>query len=232
MPRGLLYGVGVGPGDPELMTLKAVRIIKACPVVAAPVNAAQESLAYTIASSAVPEMAEKEFLPLPSPMVRNRAEVEAVHTRNARMLERHLDEGDDVAFLTLGDPSLYSTFGYLRHAIEADGYDVLTVSGVTSFCAAAARAGATLAEGDDPLHILPASLLSDINLLKAPGTFVLMKAGARLHEIKAALKARGLRAYAIERCGLEDERVYPDLAHMPDDASYLTLVVASRQQTS
>ncbi len=224
--RGVVYGVGVGPGDPELLTLKAVRTIRACPVVAVPGNVATESLAYRIALSAIPELAEKELVPLPSPMVRDRAQVMDAHAKNAKTLERYLDQGKDVACLVLGDPSIYCTFGYLRQVLEADGYETVTVAGVPSFCAAAARLGSTLVEGDRPLHLTVASTLSSPADLPASATHVIMKAGSRMHEIKPLLEEAGLRAQTVERCGMEGEHVYPSLEAIPDDTGYLTLVIA------
>lgn len=91
MKRGLVYGVGVGPGGPELVTLKAVRTIRSCSVVAAPGRIANESLAYQIAIAAAPEISKKTIVALPSPMTRNHARVSAVHAQNARKLEKYLD---------------------------------------------------------------------------------------------------------------------------------------------
>ena len=224
--RGVVYGVGVGPGDPELLTLKAVRTIRACPVIAVPGNVVTESLAYRIALPAVPELAEKELVPLPSPMVRNRAQVMDAHAKNATTIERYLDQGKDVACLVLGDPSIYCTFGYLRQALEADGYETVTVAGVPSFCAAAARLGSTLVEGDRPLHLTVASTLSSPDDLPTSATHVIMKAGGHMHEVKPLLEEAGLEAQAVERCDLEGEQVYPSLEVIPDDAGYLTLIIA------
>lgn len=225
--KGLVYGVGMGPGDPELITLKAIRVIRACPVIAVPGSAASESLAYQIALAAVPEVAAKELVALPSPMVRNPRQVAAEHTKNAELLEHYLDAGQDVAFLTLGDPSIYSTFGYLRRALEADGYQMSTVSGVPSFCAAAACLGLLLAEGDEPFHVVPAGRIDGTESLIGTGTHVVMKAGSRMHEVKALLGEASLTAQAVERCGMEGQKTYRTLEAIPDDAGYFTLVIAN-----
>lgn len=224
--RGVAHGVGVGPGDPELLTLKAMRVIRACPVVAVPGSVVAESLAYRIALAAIPELTEKELVPLPSPMVRDDEQVMAAHARNAKAIEPYLDEGRDVACLVLGDPSIYSTFGYLRRALEADGYATTMVAGVPSFCAAAARLDASLAEGDRPLHLEPATTLENQDELSTPATHVIMKAGGHMREVKALLEKAQIEAQAVERCGMDGERVYRSLKDIPDGAGYLTLVIA------
>lgn len=226
MAKGLVHGVGVGPGDSDLITLKAIRVIQACPVIAVPGNVATESLAYQIALAAIPEVAAKKLVAMPSPMAHDPKLVAANHTKNARTLERYLDAGQDVAFLTLGDPSIYSTFGYLRRALEADGYQTSAISGVPSFCAAAARLGLSLAEGDEPIHVLPANGIGGAESLDAAGTYVVMKAGTRMRKIKTLLHAANLDAQAVEHCGMEGEKTHLSLESIPDDASYLTLVIA------
>ena len=166
--NGTLYCVSVGPGDPELLTLKAVRVIRQCPVVAvsvkeAPVSeragraAGEESVAYRIAAGAVPEIKEKELLPLCMPMTKDREVLEQSRREAARALMEVLREGKDVAWLNLGDVSIYSTSLYRAQEVRGAGFDVEMVSGVTSFCAAAARLGCSLAEGGEELHIIPSS---------------------------------------------------------------------------
>ena len=135
---GILYGVGVGPGDPELMTLKAVRLIRENEVIAVPGKVPQETTAYKIAVQAAPELEQKELLPIYMPMVMDKKEQKKNHREGASNIEAVLDEGKNVVFLTLGDPTIYSTFSYIQHLVEADGYAFELVSGIPSFCAAAA----------------------------------------------------------------------------------------------
>ena len=127
--RGILYGVGVGPGDPELMTLKAVRMIRENEVIAVPGADVKETVAYKIAVQAVPELADKELLPIYMPMTHDRQELEINHEKGAKALEAVLDAGKNVVFLTLGDPTIYSTFTYVQKRVEADGYETGLVSG-------------------------------------------------------------------------------------------------------
>ena len=146
MSKGIAYGVGVGPGDPELMTLKSCRLIKENEVIALPGKIPQETVAYRIACAAVPELADKELVPIFMPMVRDRKNLEESHRKAADIIEGYLDEGRNVVYLTLGDPTVYCTFSYIQHLLEADGYETVLVSGIPSFCAAAAALGISLAE--------------------------------------------------------------------------------------
>lgn len=225
--KGIVYGIGVGPGDPELITLKALRVVRSCPIVAVPGSVATESLSYQIVRSALPEVAGKELVGLPSPMERGRSKVMAAHAANAKTLERYLDDGRDVAYLALGDPSIYCTFGYLRRALEADGYKTSAVAGVPSFCAAAARLGTSLAEGSEQVSVVPADAIESIGSLGGTGTLVVMKAGGHMSEVKTSLSDDGLVAQAVERCGMEGERTYRSLEEIPDDAGYLTIVIGA-----
>ena len=128
--RGILYGVGVGPGDPELMTLKAVRMIRENEVIAVPGAEAKETVAYQIAVQAVPELADKELLSIYMPMTHDAKELEENHRKGAKALEEVLDQGKDIVFLTLGDPTIYSTFSYLQKRVEDDGYEVVSLLSV------------------------------------------------------------------------------------------------------
>ena len=223
--RGIVYCAGVGPGDPELMTLKTARLIRENRVIAVPGDRAEESLAWRIAAAAVPELAEKETVALPAPMTADRAAVDAAHREGVRRIEQYLDRGENVVYLTLGDPSVYCTFSYLRPLLEADGCTVETTPGVTSFCAAAARLGIPLTEWDEPLRVVPAAHRTG-EPLDRRGTYVLMKSGGRMAKVKELLRRSGREAAAVENCGLEGERVYRNLEEIPDDAGYFTLIVA------
>lgn len=115
---GCVYGGGVGPGDPELMTLKAVRILKAADVIACPGKPPEESTAYKIAVRAVPEIVGKERLSLSVPMTKDQSVLEKEHIETARRIEQLLDAGKDVACLTLGDPTIYSSFCYYQKILK------------------------------------------------------------------------------------------------------------------
>lgn len=209
---GVLYGVSVGPGDPELMTLKAVRCLEKCPVIAAPQTAGGRMLALDIARGAV-GLDGKTILPLRFAMSRDPEMLRASHEEAARAVKEYLDAGQDVAMLNLGDVSVYATFGYLQKILEAEGYETVRIPGVPSFCAAAARLGQSLTGGmEAPLTIAPGRHAAEV--LAAPGTKVLMKSGRQLPETLAALAEAGLlgRSAMVCNCGLPDEEVWPDLS--------------------
>ena len=222
---GIAYGVGVGPGDPELMTAKAIRLIRENDVIAVPGQDAKVSVAYRIAAAMVPELAQKELVPVPMPMTRDKERLRKAHVEGARLIESYLNQGKNVVYLTLGDPSIYGSFSYLQRLLLSDGYPVETVPGVPSFSAAAARLNLPLVEGDEPLHVAPGA--HDMGeTLRLPGTCVLMKASGSLGETKARLKSSGKEVFAVENCGMDTERLYRGVDQLPDSAGYLSLIVA------
>lgn len=233
MKRGTLYCVSVGPGDPELLTLKAVRIIRQCPAVGLSMDGKGEGrescVAYRIASGAVPELKEKEALFLRIPMTKERAVLERSHREAAGAIIRFLEQGKDVAYLTLGDTSVYASCMYPAALVKEAGWQVEMVSGVPSFCAAAARLGLPLVSGSQQLHIIPSSYEIEESL-SYPGVKVLMKAGSRMPQVKELLLAEGCQARAVERCGMEGERVYEGVGEIPEGAGYYTVVIAGGEK--
>ena len=221
----MIYGIGVGPGDPELMTIKAVRLIREADVIAVPGTVAEQSVAYRIAAGTVPEIVQKELLAVPMPMTKDRKLLDEAHRSGAQLLEALLDQGKTVVFLTLGDPTVYCTFSYLQHHLEADGYKVELVPGISSVMASAAKLGIPLAEWDEPVHILPGALTEEVTLDRK-GTYVLMKSASRMKEVKDALRASGRSVQAVLNCGMENETVCRSLDDIPDDAGYFALVIA------
>lgn len=228
--KGTLYGVGVGPGDPELMTLKAVRLIRENMIIAVPGADPKETVAYKIAVQAVPELAEKEFLPIYMPMTHDPEELEKNHTKGAMALEEVLDEGKNIVFLTLGDPCVYSTFSYLQKRVEKDGYHTELVSGITSFCAAAARLNIPLSEWNEQLHVVPAVHRLD-STLNESGNYILMKSGKKMNQVKEILSQSGRDVLMVENCGMENEHIYRSVEEIPDDAGYYSLIIAKESKT-
>ncbi len=225
--KGIAYGVGVGPGDPELMTLKAVKIIKENDFFVVPGKDPKESVAYKIALAAVPELAEKEVVAAAAPMVHDRSELEKAHHKTAELIKEQLDRGRNAVYLTLGDVSIYCTFSYIQKILEAEGYETELASGIPSFCAAAAKLKTPLAEWDEPLHIVPVAYDTEM-LSGADGNFVIMKSGSHMPEIKEALREKGLSGCGAENCGMPGEKLYKTLAEVPDDAGYFTVILAKR----
>ncbi len=222
---GILYGVGVGPGDPELMTLKAVRLICENEVIALPGPKAKETVAYQIAVQAVPQLSEKTLLSVAMPMTHDKEEMQRNHDRAADQIETYLKQGQNVVFLTLGDPTIYSTYLYVQKRILSRGFEAELVSGITSFCAAAARTNTSLAEWNEQLHILPAVHRLD-SILEQPGNYVLMKSGKKMQQVKEILSASGRDVIMVENCGMENEQIYRSVKEIPDDAGYYSLIIA------
>ena len=213
---GILYGVSVGPGDPELMTLQAVRAIKTCDVIAIPCSSDDnDRVAYEIARRAVPEISNCEAIELYMPMTRDQEELRRTRAAAVELLTGLLSAEKNVAFLTLGDSSIYSTYNYLHNAVKKQGFTAEILPGVPSFCAAAACLGEGLTQPHLPLHILPASYRSMEEGLDCPGTKVLMKAGKSLPAVMEELRKRGL----------EGERVFQSLEDADFSSDYFSIVI-------
>lgn len=222
---GILYGIGVGPGDPELMTLKAVRLIRENEIIALPGAEPKETAAYKIAVGAVVELEDKQLISVYMPMTHDKEEQKKHHRIGAGIIESYLKEGKNVVYLTLGDPAVYSTFCYIQEIVEEDGYETQLVSGVPSFCAAAARVNMPLAIWNEQIHVIPAvhNLAEE---LPADGTCVLMKSGSKMKQVKEMIKKSGRDAVMVENCGTEAEKVYLHVDEIPDTAGYYSLIIA------
>jgi precorrin-2/cobalt-factor-2 C20-methyltransferase len=238
MPKktGTLYGIGVGPGDPELITLKAVRILGRVGIVfAAASSKNSHSLALAIAREHIPETTPVEVLHFP--MTRDPSETHPAWEKNAARIAAELDAGRDAAFLTLGDSLTYSTFGYLIARVKAcaPSARVETVPGITSYQAAASRLGTPLVEGEGSLLILSGAAGGDRlrQVAPKPETVVFLKAYRNLEDICNALEDCGEYPYcaAVKHCGQPDEAVVDSLDELcrqkPD---YWTLIIAKKRR--
>lgn len=231
--NGILYGIGVGPGEPELMTLKALRIIRSCDVIVLPAASKEACYAYKIAYEVCPEIEEKILLCMPFPMIQDEEELELAHEKNYHEIEDYLCEGKNVGMLTIGDPSVYSTYLYMHHRAVKAGFQSVMISGVPSFCASACRLGISLGEKNEEIHIIPASYSIE-EALKYSGTCIYMKSGRHLKELLAGLreqqeKGRRLRAYGVANCGMENEQVYQGLDELERAEGYLVTVIVKME---
>ena len=225
--QGKLYGVGVGPGDPELLTLKALRLIKENEVIAVPGKDIQASVAYQIVKGAYEELDEKTLIPVAMPMTKDPQVLKANHDKAADQVESYLKEGKNVVFLTLGDTTVYSTYLYVHKRILERGYEAEIVSGITSFCAVAARLNMGLVEADQPLHVIPATYKAQEmdEILELPGTKVLMKTGKKMKQVKESIEKSGQKAVMIENCGMPSEKIYRSAEEIPEDSGYYSLII-------
>lgn len=219
-----LYGVGVGPGDSELITLKALRVLESADVIAVPVTGSGSRTAYDIAKGYI---RDKKILECTMPMTRDEKKLADAYKKAADDIFDCIRAGMDVAYITLGDPCVYSSFTRIRSALVQRCCAVETVPAVTSFCAAAARLEMPLCDGSEPLVIIPADCENTGSLLDIQGTKVIMKSGGRLGEVKALLTDKGLDggAVMVEKCGMDGEKIYTDIEKTDSDKSYFSVII-------
>jgi precorrin-2/cobalt-factor-2 C20-methyltransferase len=236
-----LYIIGVGPGDPELLTLKAVRLLREIPVLFVPKGREDgKSLALNIVSRVI-NLSDKDIRELHFPMVKTN-EPDAQQISRWEDIAREVVtvvKKSDAAFLTLGDPSLYSTFFYLYDRLFKLKPDlrIEIVPGVSSINAAAARAGLSLGLASERIAIIPANYLDPaFRFLSGSSCFnfdtiVFMKVDRNFEEIKRFLSEKGLlgKAVYISRVGMDGEKVIYDLNTLrPDDLDYFSVVIVKR----
>lgn len=135
-----------------------------------------------------------------------------------------------MVFLTLGDPTIYSTFSYLQRIVEVDGYETGCVSGIPSFCATAARINEPLVEWNEALHIVPAVHRAETETIGS-GNYVFMKSGRKIGKVKELLAQTGKQVFMVENCGMENEHVYCKIEELPEEAGYYSLIIAKEQNT-
>lgn len=226
--KGRLIGVGLGPGDPDLLTLKAARLIGGASVVAYPSLAGGQSFARAIAAELIPDGCREIVMDVP--MTVDRAPAQAAYDRGAEEIAAALDSGADVVCLCEGDPFFYGSFMYL-FARLADRYEVEVVPGVTSISACAARAGRPLVARNERLTVLPGPL-PEAELRDRIGgaeAVAIMKVGRHLAKIRGVFGDLGLldRAVYVARVGLPDEQVCP-LSEAPGDAPYFSMILMNK----
>ncbi|MDD6154495.1 MAG: precorrin-2 C(20)-methyltransferase [Eubacteriales bacterium] len=224
--RGKLIGVSIGPGDPELMTLKAVRAIESASVIATPRTKSGQMLAFDIAKQAV-DMSSKTVLPIYFTMSRDPEVLKKAHEEAADKIEEYLKQGLDVAMLNLGDQSVFGTYCYVQDVIRDRGYETEMVAGVTSFCAIASLLGISLTDMNRPLIITPGNVTSEV--IDNDGTKVIMKSGKKLEEVISLLKEKGLlaRSAMVADAGLPSQKIYKSLEEYEegDDLGYFATII-------
>lgn len=227
--EGMIYGIGVGIGDPEDITLKAVKCIKESDVLILPSSNLEKCRAYQIAKKTVPEIKDIDTLPLEFKMVRD----ESIRGKNHQIIYETvkklvLDEKKIVSFLTIGDPAIYSTYSYIAELAKKDGIKTQAVSGVSSINACANRLGITLCEAGTQLHVIPDTENIE-SMLELPGTKVIMKCGRNISVIKEKLKDKRVSAWAVENCGMPEEKCYRGFDEIPDSGNYMLTVIVKEE---
>ena len=229
--HGILYGIGVGPGSPDLLTLRAVTILRGVDVILAAASPRNDSsLALSIAAPHLPP--ETEILRLDFPMTRDAGALQEAWEANAATVANILLAGKSAAFLTLGDPLIYSTFGYLMRTMEKrhPGLPVEVVPGITSFQEAAAKSRTILCEGEENL-LLVAGINEPERLdqaLAAADSAVILKTYKNSAAIYAALAKAGKNGETLfaSRLGLQGESIIHGIENAPENPPYLSLLLA------
>ncbi len=230
---GKLFGVGVGPGDPELITIKAVRVIKEADIIFTAASSKNTySLAVEIASPYISPSARIEQLGFS--MTKETTEVEAAWIANAKQIAAAMEQGMTAVFLTLGDPTTYSTFGYILKKMKGimPEADIETIPGITSFHAASARLNRILVEGEESLLVTSGAYGGDrIRQVKQVENIAIVKAYKNITDINMALKDAGLhkKGVAVSKCGRKEEEIINNLDDLETrDPDYWTLILASK----
>lgn len=226
---GKLYGVSVGAGDPELMTLKAVRIIEKVSVIAVP-RTSGKSLALSIVEKVI-DLSEKTIIYLDFPMSRDKKILSENYDKISEIVCKELSE-NDVAMLSIGDISIYSTFSYVAERVISRGFSVEICAGVTSFCAVSARAVRPLVREGEKLHIIPYNRENMEKCDFSDGVYVIMKCGNNVPELIEILNEKNLidRVYAVENCGLPEEKIYLDIKDIYEYKYFTVFVVENNNE--
>ena len=229
--KGVLFGLGIGPGDPELITLKAVRIIAKCPVIAYPAPNEGDSLVRQIASSFIPK--NRTEIVIRTPMIPGSFPNDEVYDYYAIQIKDHLNRGRDVAILCEGDPFLYGSFMYMFYRLSGM-FVTKVVPGVSSVGACAAAAGLPLVSRNQTLSIIPATLEIDELFERIAGadTIAIMKVGRHLEKVRKVLKKLGLvrSAHYVEHATMVDQKIASLGETNGLNAPYLSMILVGNPE--
>ena len=231
---GIFYGIGVGPGDPELLTVKAIKAIEQVDVLIAPKTEKKDgSVALTVAKPYLKK--DVEIVYQVFPMVKGFAEnsIDAWESNKQEILEL-LRAGKNVAFLTIGDPMFYSTYIYVFRLLENEGVEIQTIPGIPAFAAIGSQLGYPIVEGDDVLSIIPATASPEKveKAMQAADNVVLMKVYKNFEDVADLLDKNEMaeQAVLVSRAGLDDEKIiYDVLAHKKDKLNYLSTILTRKK---
>jgi precorrin-2/cobalt-factor-2 C20-methyltransferase len=228
--KGTLYGVGVGPGDPELMTVKAWRLISMAKVIAYLAANGNESTARTIAKPFMPDDAEEIAINMPMRVEREPAQ--KAYDEGSAAISKHLENGEDVVMLCEGDPFFYGSFMYMFERL-AQRYTTVVVPGVTSITAAASAIGQPLCERDEILKVLPATMAeADLRReLSTTTAAAIIKVGRHFEKVKRVLTSLHLEnsATAVEYA-THDNQMIRDISQIPEDhLPYFTTIIVRKK---
>jgi len=226
MKKGKFIGVGVGPGEPDLLTVKAVKILNNVDVICAPKSGeSKPSLALSIVQSILDDRKDDyETLEPLFPMLEDEIALQKYWDDATALIATKLDAGLDVAFITLGDPAIYSTFSYVFKRIKDLEYETLIIPGVTSFTGCAASANIHLAEKDEIIIIVPKVDERLSQILEHGDTFVIMKTSRHSDLLKDIINQdkRDKEIISVQNCSMKDEKVINGFF---EDKKYLSTTI-------
>ncbi len=226
MKKGKLFGVGVGPGDTDLLTIKATKILKNVEVICSPRSAElKPSLALSIVQPILDERNEKyDILDPLFPMIEDKSALNSYWDLAAEIIITNLSDGKDVAFITLGDPTIYSTFSYVAKRIDESGYEIEIIPGITSFTGCAAAAGISLAEKDEIVVIVPKVDDRLKRIMEYGDTFVIMKTSRHSEILEEIVNQdnRDKSIISVQNCSMQDENVFEGFSK---DKKYLSTTI-------
>ena len=227
--KGKFYGIGVGPGDPELLTLKAVKVLAEIDVLAVPESKKEGgSVAHEIASPYL--KAGVETLTLTFPMIRDEVAKAKIRKENAMLIVAEINKGRNVAFLTLGDPMLYSTYIYLIENMTNLGIEIISIPGIYSFTAISNLLNQPLVKGDESLAVISEFNKEEWLKLQSFQTIVCMKVSAYSAELFEALQSTPNRKLLmVTNAGKESQIVSYDVNDLKNGVPYFTTILLSKE---
>ncbi|MDV6377391.1 precorrin-2 C(20)-methyltransferase [Sporosarcina sp. GW1-11] len=234
MTIGKLYGLGVGPGDPELITVKAFRKLQECPVIAYPKKLrGSKSYAHRIVDVYI-QPAEKEMLGIVFPMTKDEEVLRVAWEKAAEEIYTYLAEGKDVAFVTEGDPMLFSTFIHLLRLMKTKHPEVPieTVAGISSFNGSANRLGIPLAEGDEHVAMIPATdnMEEMRQVIESHDAIVFIKVAKVMDELLDLLEEMNLleKTHVVTKVTSDEEVIWNTDELRDADLNYLSCMVVRK----
>lgn len=231
--KGKFYGIGVGPGDPDLITLKGVKVLNKVDIVISPESVkGKGSIAFNIAEEHLGE--DIEILKLTFPMTYDEEILNDIWNNNAEIILEKLNEGKNIAFLTLGDPMVYSTYMYMLNALKNKNVEVETIPGITSFCATASQTNIPISKGDETICILPLRKGCE-NLDYVLDNFdniIVMKPSHdnKLLAQKLTQKKLDNKFVMVSKCGTNEQEITYDIDRLKNDkVPYLSTVIIKKE---
>ena len=226
MEQGKLYGIGVGPGDTELLTIKATKILKKIDVICSPRSSeSKPSLALSIVQPILNDREDNyEILDPLFPMVEDKLTLNTYWDQAAEIIRKKLIQGKDVGFITLGDPTVYSTFSYIAKRLMASGFEIEIIPGITSFTSCAAAAGFSLAEKDEIVVIVPKVDDRLANIIEYGDTFIIMKTSRHSEILEEIINKdkRDKSVISVQNCSMKDQNVFEGFSQ---DKKYLSTTI-------